>query len=70
MRIELTPQAWEAHVLPLNYTRFAFGERDNHGEPSLARQNFGDFSHGPGDFFGDPKKIEKKACKGQEFRLF
>jgi hypothetical protein len=27
--IEPAPQAWEAHVLPLNYTRIADGPRGN-----------------------------------------
>jgi hypothetical protein len=31
----------------------------------LARQNFGIFSRGPGDFFGNPKKMKKKLARGR-----
>ena len=40
MRIELTPQAWEAHVLPLNYTRVAVEAQPNTGIGRLAMPNF------------------------------
>ena len=39
MRIELTYQAWEARVLPLNYTRMTHGMISWDGDNSAAEVN-------------------------------
>jgi hypothetical protein len=63
MRIELTPQAWEAHVLPLNYTRVAADPQGNSATRRLATQKFSNPSAAAPESLRRPKKTKKNLAE-------